>query len=384
LAEEQSRRAEEQQQRAIEATRATRRQRILTIIASAMLLFFVIATIAAFAFAVNSVQTANALATQSAGLATESSRSQANADQAIRQRLTAEAAVGLYGGNLETQAAVINALLSATPTPTTEPTTPTPTPTAGNVISGDATPEPPTSTATSTPDLAATATANVLQEQLDNIRATQTAVAAGSAELQTGMNINPDAHGTDPNTFLGLDWVRFPFKAAAKSRNLTAAFAEYDPIVEAFAKNGIAVLFVLNQETYWGNAPWQNGDWESYAAQFGATAGAIADHYAIYGNLVAFEIWTEPDASPTDPSALGISAGNYSLVLDSAAEAISLAAPRSPIIFASLASGASNGIRYVALVENALGRGLPVNAIGLHPYGSWGTFDPVYNEQFSN
>lgn len=76
--------------------------------------------------------------------------------------------------------------------------------------------------------------------------------------VQWGINLNPEhpaGQPDDPNALRGLKWVRIVFKVGAASRTLEQAFAYYDEIVKKYNGVGANVLFVLNQEMFWGNAP---------------------------------------------------------------------------------------------------------------------------------
>ncbi|MCI0396912.1 MAG: cellulase family glycosylhydrolase [Chloroflexi bacterium] len=203
--------------------------------------------------------------------------------------------------------------------------------------------------------------------------------AAPVSRLQTGMNVNPDAPNSNPyedDTFKGLDWARFVFKAAAKNRSVQAAFGQYDPIVKAYADEGVGSLMILNQETVWGNSPWKdNGDWNSYADQLAAAAGEIAGHYSNYGDKVAYEIWNEGDLA-NNPSSVFAPPAQFAPVLQKTATAIRQVAPQARLIFGGLASGPESAIAYVRDVKAALGGNLPVDAIGIHPYGRWATRAP--------
>jgi Tol biopolymer transport system component len=99
------------------------------------------------------------------------------------RRIDAETAVAMAKEALETQAANLQAQLTAAAA-TPKPPTATPTPSATTPPVGPLTPTPettpaatPTASPTPTPDLAATATVEALQAQLAQVRATQTAVA---------------------------------------------------------------------------------------------------------------------------------------------------------------------------------------------------------------
>ncbi len=201
-------------------------------------------------------------------------------------------------------------------------------------------------------------------------------VPAAKELLQTGMNISPDAAHSNPQdvgVLTGIDWVRFPFKAADKKRPVSESFAEYDPIVKAYAKKGIGTLFVLNQQTVAGkNAPWLNGgDWDAYAGQFATAAGEITSHYAHLGDKVGFEIWNEEDNQDTPWVSVYVPPKHYAKLLWRTASAIRTVSPDSKVIFGGLSTDHAEAGSYVKQVQRALGGDLPVDAVGIHPYGRW-------------
>ncbi len=204
------------------------------------------------------------------------------------------------------------------------------------------------------------------------------------SRLATGMNVNPDAPHSNPYTtddLKGLDWVRFVFKLAARPKvaernDLSAAFAQYDPIIRAYNRMGIKSLIILNQETVWGNAPWQgNQDWQQYANQLADVAGKIARHYRRYGENVAYEIWNEGD-KPHNPASVFVPADRFAIILKKVAAAIRAHAPNSPLVFGGLATGPEESIAYLQQCKNALNGPWPVDAIGIHPYTRWATRAP--------
>jgi hypothetical protein len=204
-------------------------------------------------------------------------------------------------------------------------------------------------------------------------------VAVPVARLQTGMNVNPDAPHSNPyqsDDFKGLDWVRFVFKAAAARRAVTAGFAQYDPIIQAYAGMGVSSLIILNQETVWGNAPWSgNQDWQSYAHSLADAAGKIGSHYAHLGQQVAYQVWNEGDL-PHNPASVYVEPDRFALVLRAVATALRSAAPQSQIVFGGMATGPDHTIGYWRQCQAALDGRLPVDALAVHPYGRWGTQAP--------
>ncbi|MBK8905133.1 MAG: SH3 domain-containing protein [Anaerolineaceae bacterium] len=210
----------------------------------------------------------------------------------------------------------------------------------------------------------------------DNVKLGRTPT---TTRLASGMNINPDAPHSNPlheGVLRGFDWVRFPFKAADKHRSVTAAFSEYDPIIQGYASQGVGSLVVLNQQTVAGNeAPWPQKNWaglvHQYAAKFAAAAGEIATHYAHLGDKVAYQIWNEGDNPETPWVSVHVPPEHFAVILSRAAQAIRAASPASPIVFGGLSTGPDQAAAYVRACQQALGGQLPVDAIGLHPYGRW-------------
>ncbi len=200
--------------------------------------------------------------------------------------------------------------------------------------------------------------------------------APGSKRLATGVNINPDVPFGNPiqsDVLRGLDWVRWPFKAADKRRSIETSFAEYDALVRGYADLGVGSLIILNQQTLGGpDAPWRNGSsWSRYASQLAAAARWIADRYSDLGGNVAYEIWNEGDNPKTPHVSVHVRPESFAVVLDKVAAAVRQAAPRSKIIFGGLSTGPRDAVRYVKKVQEAMDGPFPVDAIGVHPYGRW-------------
>ena len=209
--------------------------------------------------------------------------------------------------------------------------------------------------------------------------------------LQTGMNINPDAHGLDLGELQGLQWVRFVYKAAAKNRDVDQAFRDqYQQLIQAYTAAGIKCLIILNQETVWENEPWEKdpsdpnllNDWRTYAGQFGQVTKRVAELCKPFGNMVAYQIWNEEDSPPSNDSAIGVAPDYFALVLDRAASAIRQVSTESPIVIGGLNSGPGNAVAYVRRIQAKLGGRLPVDALAYHPYGRYVQTDPFYSKKF--
>ncbi|MCP5096502.1 MAG: hypothetical protein GY943_13195 [Chloroflexi bacterium] len=202
--------------------------------------------------------------------------------------------------------------------------------------------------------------------------------------LQAGMNVNPDAPFSNPQDtadFNNLDWVRFVFKLAARRNaeerdDLAAAFAQYDPIIAKYDQMGVKSLIVINQETVWGNSPWEsNRGWQAYADKLADVAGQIATHYKKYKDRVAYEIWNEGDFQD-NKSSVFVEPENFATILKKTAVSINHASPKSPRIFGGLATGPAQAVDYLNRCRVACGGKLPVEAVGVHPYGRWGSKAP--------
>ncbi|GAB4267539.1 MAG: hypothetical protein Kow0080_09780 [Candidatus Promineifilaceae bacterium] len=220
----------------------------------------------------------------------------------------------------------------------------------------------------------------------------ETAVAV---ELQTGMNINPDAPHSNPmdsDDLKGLNWVRYVFKLDARVNmaergDITKAFSQYDRIIRTYGRMGVSSLLILNQETIWGSAPWTKAnstqaDWEAYADELAGTAARIARRYRRYGSKVAYQIWNEGDKQH-NPASVYIEPEKFAIILQKVANAIRKHSPNSPVIFGGLATGPEESVAYLQRCKKALNGPWPVDAIGIHPYTRWATKAPFnWGEQY--
>ncbi len=185
-----------------------------------------------------------------------------------------------------------------------------------------------------------------------------------------GINLNPRHPVGQPANMLDLlavRWARIVFKAAAASQSVEDAFKFYDVQINRYNQANMRTLMIVNQETFWGNGPWDNGDWDLYAREFGTVCGQIAAHYR--GKGVAYEIWNEGDIK--GPSSVYVPPDQFAKVLDAAASAIKAADPDALITFGGLASSAVQAAAYVKQTRSALNGRLPVDSISIHPYGQW-------------
>ena len=198
---------------------------------------------------------------------------------------------------------------------------------------------------------------------------------------QFGMNVNiqPGGHPLDAERMAGLGWVRWVFWASREDKTPEQAYQNrYRAIIQSYADQGIRSLIILHQDTYWGNAPWDNGGWNAYAQNFGKQCGRVAAACSEFGDMVAFQIYNEQDSGYGDdaghpnPSAIGIKPRDYAPVLDSASKAIRTAHPSAKVIFGGLKTGPNNGVNYIREVQQHLPGGkIPVDALAYHPYGRY-------------
>ncbi len=203
--------------------------------------------------------------------------------------------------------------------------------------------------------------------------------APSSQTVKFGMNVNiNDGHPLDAERMNGLGWVRFVFWASREGTTPEQAYQKrYRHIIQTYANQGIGSLIILHQDTYWGNAPWDNGGWDGYAQQFAEACGRVARVCAEFGDKVAYQIHNEQDsgfgtdAGHPNPSAIGITPANYAKILQPAAAAIKQAHPNAPVSFGGLKTGPGNALQYVKQVQRALGGKLPVDALAYHPYGRY-------------
>ena len=201
--------------------------------------------------------------------------------------------------------------------------------------------------------------------------------------FQPGMNLNPEVHGLDLDRLKGLDWVRYPFFASRMKLTPEQAYQQrYRHIIQSYAAQNTKSLLVLHQDTHWGNAPWDNGGWDSYATMFAQICGRVAKVCAEFGDMVAYQIFNEQDSGPSNMSAIGLPADKYAIILDRAQAAIRAAHPNAVIVVGGLNSGPQNAVNYLNTVKRTLGGRMPVDALAYHPYGRYVKTDDFYNKQF--
>lgn len=188
--------------------------------------------------------------------------------------------------------------------------------------------------------------------------------------MEFGININvrhPVGQPNDVNQLKDVVWVRYVFSAAASRESIDQAYATYDATVDRYNSVGVRSLIILNQETFWGNGPWDNGNWTQYANDFAAAITPIVQRYK--GKNVAYEVWNEGDIQ--GHSSIYYPPADFANFLKAVGGAIRANDPDAPIILGGLAAGAGEAAPYVKAVKQAMGGVWPVDAVGIHPYGQW-------------
>lgn len=213
--------------------------------------------------------------------------------------------------------------------------------------------------------------------------------------VQLGININAHPQATNgrpaqPGQLQGVKWARMVFnlwsavdfndpnepKRNLFNNDLNQAFKHYDALIAAYNAVGVRTLLVLNQETFsgvGGAAPWppfgdgSDQSWATYADGFGQICGQIAAHYK--GQGVAYEIWNEGDFQ--GGSSVFVPAHQFAGVLNKAASAIKANDPTATRVFGGLFAPPEQSVQYVKDVRAALSGNLPVEAVGVHPYGKY-------------
>lgn len=155
---------------------------------------------------------------------------------------------------------------------------------------------------------------------------------------------------------------------------LAQAFAFYDPIIAALHNSGTKILLILNQETFWGNGPWDNGNWSQFSTDFAGLAATIALHYK--GQITAYEIWNEGDVQG-QPTSVYVPPEDYGPMLALTTHSIRATDSAAKVVSGGLAGG--DIIGYMTKVRTACGGVLPCDGIGYHPYGKTPPNTIVFN-----
>lgn len=183
-----------------------------------------------------------------------------------------------------------------------------------------------------------------------------------------GINIDPNNPRANPSPqrLTGVGWVRFVLHVDSRRETLEQAFAFYDPYIKGYAAAGTRILLILLQDMYVGNMPWVRGDWATYASGFAERAGLVARRYR--GIVSAYQIWNENDIRDA-PTSHYVAPSDYALLLNASVRAITQNDPGAMIISGGLASDISAAVQYMRDVRTALEGMLPIDGIGIHPYG---------------
>lgn len=200
-----------------------------------------------------------------------------------------------------------------------------------------------------------------------------------SVRLACGMHIDPlNPQGNPPPSQLrGVGWVRFPFYSPAHYWNLETAFRFYDPIINAYHAQGTKVCLVLNHQTYGEGegysftADMGDGRWAEFVSRFLPVAEKIIQRYG--AKVGAYEIWNEGDVQ-NNPASIYIPPKPYANLLNGCGLHVKNYASTSAVIVGGLVNAVDRSITYLKQVQTALGGNLPVQGIGVHPYG-WGAPD---------
>lgn len=204
-----------------------------------------------------------------------------------------------------------------------------------------------------------------------------------AADFQSGMNLNPEAHGLDLDRLKGIGWVRYPFFVSRLNLTPEQAYQQrYRHIIQSYAAQKTKSLLVLHQDTYWGNAPWDNGGWDNYATMFAQICGRVAQVCSEFGDMVAYQIFNEQDSGPSNKSAIGLPADKFAIILDRAVKEIRKAHPKATIVIGGLNSGPVEAVKYLDSVKKTLNGKMPVDAIAYHPYGRYVKTDAFYDKRF--
>ncbi len=206
--------------------------------------------------------------------------------------------------------------------------------------------------------------------------------------FSAGVNIDPLNPAANPTAqdVKRAKWVRFPFVSQLYQRTLTDAFAFYDGIINAFDSEGVNVLLVLNHQTYGEGEGYywpgmDSGKWAAFTPHFVSTVEQIVQHYQ--NKVAAYEIWNEGDV-PNNAASVYIPASDFAPLLKCCSEVVRRHAPRSKALFGGLVGGSGISSRYVRDTRAALNGILPVDGIGLHPYGLGAPDDDTLFSRFGD
>lgn len=208
--------------------------------------------------------------------------------------------------------------------------------------------------------------------------------------LECGMNIQPhDGIGwpTIPVEFSRFKWVRFPYiSSPVHFPSVEASFNFFDPVIEAYNRLGVKIILVMGHEMYGEGAGWvwpqmNSESWKAFRPQFVAVADKVIRRY---GNKIhAYEIWNEGDVGPNNPSAVAFPPADYAPLLNSVSNTVRTFAEKSKVVLGGLVNSVNVSAQYVKTVKSTLGK-LPVDAIGVHPYGQGSPNDKTVFSRFGD
>jgi hypothetical protein len=209
--------------------------------------------------------------------------------------------------------------------------------------------------------------------------------------IECGMNIHPkngQGYPIPTPDFQKFAWVRFPINISpAHFPSLDAGFAFYDIVVSTFNSLGVNILLVMTHEMYGEGSGFNFGNmntqqWASFTASFVTVAEKVIRRY---GNRIqAYEVWNEGDAEVGNPAAVHIPPRDYAPLLDQVSKLVRTYAPDSKVIVGGLVRGPEIGKQYILEIKSALKGRLPVDAIGVHPYGKGSPQDATIFSRYGN
>lgn len=209
-----------------------------------------------------------------------------------------------------------------------------------------------------------------------------------NATFGCGMNIDPTNPQGKPNPSLlrTAKWVRFPFISRLYERTIEQAFAFYDPIINAYHAQGTNVLLVVNHQTFGEGAGYNwnqmdSGKWAAFTNQFIPVLDQVTYHYK--GKVAGYEVWNEGDV-PNNPASVYIPPADFAPLLERSSFIIQRNTPGTKVVLGGLVGGSGISSAYVRDVRARLGGRLPVDGIGLHPYGLGAPGDTTPYSPFGN
>lgn len=209
--------------------------------------------------------------------------------------------------------------------------------------------------------------------------------------LECGMNIHPkNGQGWPkiPIEFSRFKWVRFPYLSSpVHFPSVEASFGFYDAVIEAYNRLGVKIILVLGHEMYGEAAGWNwgamdSGSWKAFTSQFVPVAEKVIKRYS--NKIGAFEIWNEGDVGPNNPSAVAFPPADYAVLLEKATLLVRTHSPKSKVLIGGLVNSPHISAEYIKVVRNKLGGRLPVDAIGVHPYGQGSPTDKTVFSRFGS